>query len=399
MLHRSRRGIVRVLSIIQKPVRNFNAENHTQNTSTMATKRVMNFAPGPAALPDKVLQRAQSEMLNYNDLGYGVMEMSHRSAEFVRIQSKAEQDLRDLINIPDNYKILFLQGGGSGQFAGVPLNLMRDGAADYFVTGSWSAKAIKEGEKYGKCKPVFPKPDKFTTIPSKEDWKLTQGASYIYYCDNETIHGVEFQEVPESNGVPIVCDMSSNFLSRPFDITKYGVVYAGAQKNIGCAGVTIVIVREDLIGFASGYCPAVLDYKTQFAMNSCYNTPPTYSIYICGLVLEWLKENGGVESMYELSKTKSSMIYDVIDQSKGFYCAPVDKAYRSRMNIPFRIGSPEGVEELEKKFLAEAAALDMISLKGHRSVGGIRASLYNATTVETTNKLADFMRDFQTRNN
>lgn len=360
-------------------------------------KKVINFAPGPAKLPEEVLKRAQKEMINYEDTGVSVMELSHRSKDFNKILQATERDIRDLLDIPNNYRVLFLQGGGSGQFCAVPYNLigLKPGhCADYIVTGSWSAKAAKEAEKYGKIHKVIPPTKEYVSIPDQSTWNLNPDASYIYYCDNETIHGVEFPYVPETNGVPIVCDMSSNILTRKVDIKKFGVIYGGAQKNIGCAGATLVIVREDLLGHALPTTPAVFCYTTQVGNNSLYNTPPTYSIYIMGLVFQWKKKHGGVASMEANSKKKSSMIYNIIDNSSGFYVCPVDKACRSRMNIAFRVGSAEGNDILEEKFLSEAAKLGMIQLKGHRSVGGIRASLYNAVSLEDTQILVDFMKKF-----
>lgn len=362
-------------------------------------KRVLNFAAGPAKIPEEVLAEAQKELLNYGNLGISVMEMSHRSAHFAKIVNEAESDLRELLNIPDNYKVLFLQGGGTGQFAAVPLNLAKEGgSADYIVTGAWSAKAVKEAEKYVKVNQVFKKLDKYNRIPPQEEWNLDPNASYVYYCANETIHGVEFDFVPETNGVPLVCDMSSNILSRPVDVSKFGLIYGGAQKNVGCAGVTLVIVREDLITNPSPQCPVVFDYKIQAGMNSLYNTPPTYSIYMMGLVFKWLKRNGGIQEINKINQMKSDLVYELIDSSDGFYCGTVEKKSRSRMNAPFRIASPEGDQELEKKFVEEAAAKDMIQLKGHRSVGGIRVSMYNAVKLDDIKTLVDFMKDFRQQN-
>ncbi|KAK6184659.1 hypothetical protein SNE40_007090 [Patella caerulea] len=364
----------------------------------MESRKVVNFSPGPAKLPEEVLDRAQKEFLNYNNTGVSVMELSHRSSDFTKIIGNAEKDLRDLLDIPDNYKVIFVQGGGTGQFSAVPLNLidLKEGAtADYIVTGSWSAKSAKEAEKYGKINRVLPKTDKYTVIPDQSQWKLNPDASYVYYCSNETIHGVEFQFVPETNGVPLVCDMSSNILSKHIDISKFGLIFAGAQKNIGCAGATLVIIREDLIGFADPVCPILMDYKTQVGNNSVYNTPPTYSIYIMGLVFQWIKEQGGVHQMELNSKKKSSLLYDIIDNSNGFYQCPIERDSRSRMNITFRIGVNEEDEALEKRFIEEAHQSGLISLKGHRSVGGIRVSVYNAVHVHEAERLVDFMRDFQ----
>ncbi|ELU04686.1 hypothetical protein CAPTEDRAFT_173627 [Capitella teleta] len=365
------------------------------------SKRVINFAAGPAKLPAGVLEAAQKELLDHAGTGVSVMELSHRGADFTKILHNAERDLRDLLSIPSNYKILFLQGGGNGQFASIPMNLMglRDAhSADYIVTGCWSAKAASEAEKYGKVNYVLPKLHKYTEIPHPSTWNLNPNASYVHYCCNETIHGTEFHYIPETNGIPLVCDMSSNFLSRPFDITKYGLVYAGAQKNLGCAGVTLVIVREDLIGFANPLCPTTMDYRTQVNSNSMYNTPPCYSIYIMGLVLEWIKKNGGAKAMEDRNNLKILSVYETIDNSDGFYVAPVKEEFRSRMNIPLRIGGMEGNDSLEKKFLDQAHQMGMIQLKGHRSVGGLRISLYNAIELDEVEYLVQFMKDFQQAN-
>lgn len=364
----------------------------------MEEKKTINFGAGPAKLPQPVLLKAQKELIMYSDTGISVLEMSHRSADFSKILNTTKSLLRELLAIPDNYKVMFLQGGGSGQFSAVPLNLIglkEEQCADYLVTGTWSEKAAKEAEKYGKVNVVHPKLDRYTKIPEPSSWTLNPAASYVYYCCNETVHGVEYNFIPETNGVVLVCDMSSNFLSRPVDVSKFGLIFAGAQKNVGCAGVTVVIVREDLLGHTLKQCPIVLDYAVQAKNDSLYNTPPCYSIYIMGLVLEWIKNNGGSANMEALNKRKSTLIYDLIDASNGFYACPVDKACRSRMNVPFRVGRAEGDEELEKRFLEGASQRGMISLKGHRSVGGIRASLYNAVTVEDAEQLAAFMKDFQ----
>lgn len=363
-------------------------------------KFVINFSAGPAKLPASVLAHAQKEMLDHQDTGVSVMEMSHRSSEFSKILNSAEHKLRHLLAIPQNYKILFLQGGGTGQFSAVPLNLLPlkpSLSADYLVTGSWSAKAAQEAEKYGTVNLVVPKTKKYTSIPDPSTWKLNPDASYFYYCANETIDGVEFQYIPEIS-VPIVCDMSSNMLTRHLDINKFGLIFAGAQKNIGCAGVTLVIIREDLIGFAMKICPVIFDYQIQAGNNSLYNTPPTYGIYIMGLVFNWIDEEGGVEKMEENSIKKSNLVYDLIDSSQGFYHCPLDKDCRSRMNIPIRIGSLQGHETLEKQFSEEATKTGYLQLKGHRSVGGIRVSLYNAVTVEEAEHLVGFMTSFMERN-
>ncbi|KAJ8413939.1 hypothetical protein AAFF_G00065370 [Aldrovandia affinis] len=360
-------------------------------------KRTVNFGAGPSKLPQAVLLEAQKELLDYNGLGISVMEMSHRSSDFMKILNRAQSLLRKLLDIPENYKVMFMQGGGSGQFSAVPLNLIglkEDRCADYLVTGTWSAKAAKEAEKYGKVNIVHPKQDSYTKIPDLSSWTLNPSASYVYYCCNETVHGVEFNFIPETKGVVLVSDMSSNILSRPVDVSKFGLIFAGAQKNMGCAGVTVVIVREDLLGKALKECPVVLDYEVQAENNSLYNTPPCFSIYILGLVLEWVQNIGGAAAIEKLNKEKSSMIYDIINGSSGFYVCPVDTKCRSRMNVPFHIGKKDGDDALEKLFLDGASKRGMISLKGHRSVGGIRASLYNAVTIEDTRMLADFMMEF-----
>ncbi|XP_035222544.1 phosphoserine aminotransferase-like [Stegodyphus dumicola] len=287
----------------------------------MSTKKVLNFAPGPAKVPEEVLQQAHSEFLNYNNEGLSVVELTHRSPTFAKINDEAEATLRTLLDIPSNYKVLFLQGGGTGQFSAVPLNLISnsDDVADYIVTGAWSSKAAKEAEKYCKVNRVLPKTDVYTGIPDRSEWKLSSNARYVYYCANETIHGVEFDFVPETNGVPLVCDMSSNILTRPIDISKFGVIFAGAQKNAGIAGVTFVIVRDDLIGNALPICPTVFDYKINADHKSLYNTPPTFSVYVLGLVFKWVLANGGVSAMDAHSNEKASLVYDVLDSSGGFY--------------------------------------------------------------------------------
>uniref|UniRef100_A0A668A784 Phosphoserine aminotransferase n=1 Tax=Myripristis murdjan TaxID=586833 RepID=A0A668A784_9TELE len=361
----------------------------------MEQKQTINFGPGPAKLPQSVLLQAQKELVNYNGIGISVLEMSHRSSDFSKILSSTESLLRELLNIPDNYKVMFLQGGGSGQFSAVPLNLIglkEDNCADYIVTGTWSERAAKEAAKYGKVNIVHPKLDKYTS-KCQLDPEPVVLLTFYYGC-NETVHGGGYNITRKQNGVVLVSDMSSNFLSRPVDVSKFGLIFAGAQKNVGCAGVTVVIVREDLLGHALNECPIVLDYKVQATNNSLYNTPPCFSIYIMGLVLEWIKNNGGTAAMEKLNKHKSSMIYDIINVSNGFYACPVDVACRSRMNVPFRVGKKEGDEALEKKFLDGALKRGMISLKGHRSVGGIRASLYNAVTLEDAQALATYMKEF-----
>ncbi|XP_015589910.1 probable phosphoserine aminotransferase [Cephus cinctus] len=358
-----------------------------------ANTSVINFGAGPAKIPQEVLKNVQRELLSYANTKISILELSHRSNDFKKIIDDAQASVRDLLNIPDNYKVLFMQGGGTGLFAAVPLNLMyKSGTADYLVTGSWSAKAAKEAGKYGKVNLVLPKQSKYTEIPDPSTWNLDPNAAYVYYCDNETVHGVEFNYIPETNGVPLVADMSSNILSRPFDISKFAVIFAGAQKNIGPAGVTLVIVRDDVLGNAMSVCPTIFDFSVMANDNSVHNTPPTFQIYVMGRVFDWIKRNGGVEGMEKLANLKSKVIYDIIEESKGFYTCPVRRDVRSRMNIPFRIGNND--EELEQEFLSGAVARGMLQLKGHRSVGGIRASLYNAVTEEDTQTLASYMRWF-----
>jgi len=362
-------------------------------------QNVINFNPGPSKIDDSVLLKAQGELLSYQQLGLGVMEMSHRSAEFLSINNVAQQDIRELLDVPDNYKVLFLQGGATGQFSAIAMNLMglkESQSADYFVTGTWSNKAVKEAAKYGTVNVVHPKLDKFTQIPDKSEWNLNPKASYVYYCDNETVDGVEFPFIPDTGDVPLVADMSSNILSRPFDVTKFGAIIAGAQKNIGCAGVTIAIIRDDLLGKSMSICPAVLDYAVQAGMNSLYNTPPAYSIYLMGLVLKWIKGCGGAAAMAKRNLTKSQLLYSTIEQSNGFYCCPVKDGNRSRMNVTFRIGG--GNPELEAAFVEQTKKAGMVGLKGHRSVGGIRASLYNAVTPKEVETLVEFMKEFQDQN-
>ncbi|XP_065354236.1 probable phosphoserine aminotransferase [Calliphora vicina] len=361
---------------------------------------VINFAAGPAKLPEEVLKEVQQNLLNCNGSGISVMEMSHRSSTYDKIQKDAINTLRELLDVPNNYKILLMQGGGTGQFAAVAMNLIgRTGTADYVVTGSWSAKAAKEATQYGKVNLVLPKFAKYTTVPRLDTWKLDSNASYVYYCDNETVDGVEFDFVPEiPNDVPLVCDMSSNFLSRKFDVKRFGIIFAGAQKNIGPSGTTVIIIREDLLGHHLNITPSVLNFSLMHKNDSLLNTPPTFGIYVMGLVFEWISRNGGVEGMSQKSVVKSKLIYDMIDKSNGFYYCPVDANVRSRMNVPFRIGSPQGDENLEKAFLAKAESEGMIQLKGHRSVGGIRASLYNAVTTDETQKLASLMMEFYENN-
>nr|XP_032836985.1 phosphoserine aminotransferase isoform X3 [Petromyzon marinus] len=434
---------------------------------------VINFGAGPSKLPRPVLLQAQREMLDYQGLGISVMEMSHRSAEFSRIMKNTEGLIRDLLGVPSNYRVLFAQGGGSGQFSAIPLNLLgRSGSAgggggggsggcgvggsgsggvsgggsgggsssggsgcggggggsggggvgcgvsgggggvsgvggcgvgggggglssgvvDFMVTGSWSYKAAQEARKYGAVRLAHEPLQEYTRVPL--DVKVNEDASYLYYCSNETIHGVEFRQPPRhATDVPLVCDMSSNFLSRPVDVGQFGVIMAGAQKNVGCAGVTVVVARGDLLGHALGPCPVVMDYGTLAREGSLYNTPPCYSIYIMMLVLEWIRLNGGAEGMEAQNVAKAETVYSAIENSEGFYSCPVERDSRSRMNVPFRLPS----ESLERLFLEGAASLKFLGLKGHRSVGGVRASLYNAVSLSDAEKLAGYMEAFRLR--
>lgn len=353
---------------------------------------VINFGAGPAKLPREVLEEVQDSLLNYAGTGISVIEMSHRSADYTKINNDTQAALREILDVPDNYKVLFLQGGGTGMFAAVAMNLIgRTGKADYLVTGSWSKKAAQEAEKYGKVNLVFPKTSKYVSIPDQTSWSLDPEASYLYYCDNETVDGVEYHFVPESHGVPLVSDMSSNFLSRKFDVSKFGVIIAGAQKNIGPAGVTVVIVREDLLEYALPITPTVFDFKLVSLSNSVYNTPPTFVVHVIERVFAWIKRQGGLAAMEQASLQKSTLLYQEVDNSEGFYSCPVEAGCRSRMNVPFKCKT----EDLDELFLKEAKALHMIQLKGHRLVGGIRASLYNAITLSETVTLVKFMKEFR----
>jgi len=357
--------------------------------------RIYNFSAGPAMLPEEVLQQAREEMLDWQGSGMSVMEMSHRGKEFMSIAAQAESDLRELLAIPANYKVMFLQGGASSQFAAVPLNLLRGkNSADYINTGMWSKKAIAEGKRYCEVNVAASSEDsKFTTIPAPAEWKLNADAAYVHYTPNETIGGVEFHWVPDTGDVPLVADMSSTILSRPIDVSKFAVIYAGAQKNIGPAGLTVVIVREDVMGAAREGTPTMFDYKTQAEAESMYNTPPTYAWYLAGLVFQYLKRNGGLTAMAEINKRKADKLYAAIDGS-GFYRNPVDKDCRSWMNVPFTLANPD----LDKTFIAEAGKLGLKTLSGHRSVGGMRASIYNAMPEAGVDALVEFMKDFAQRN-
>ncbi|CAD5206914.1 unnamed protein product [Bursaphelenchus okinawaensis] len=365
------------------------------------TARKLNFGAGPAKLPESVLEHAQKELFDFNGLGLSVLEISHRSPEFKKIIGDAGTLLRELLSIPDNYEVLFMHGGGSGQFAAIPLNLRSlstttPPSADYLITGAWSQKAAKEAEKYIHVNKVS-SCSSHDTIPPASEWKTSTEAAYLWYCANETIHGVEFKDTPEvPEGVNLVADISSNILSSPIDVAKHAAIIAGTQKNLGIGGLTIVIIRRDLIGRHDPQTPGILNYADIHKNESLYNTPCVFAVYITKLVLEWIKNNGGLEEMSNDAEYKSSLIYDIIDHSNGFYTSPVQKSVRSRMNIPFRIKGND--EKLEEKFLAEAKAKGMIALKGHRSVGGIRASLYNAITKKEAETLASFMKEFQSKN-
>ena len=354
--------------------------------------RIFNFSPGPAILPAEVLARAGDEMLDWHGSGMCVMEMSHRGKEFISIAAEAERDLRELLAIPAHYKVLFLQGGATLQFAQVPMNLLAGkGKADYVVTGEWSKKAMKEAKNYCDVGIAASSEDRdFTYAP--KNFRVRPEAAYVHYCSNETIGGVEYHSVPDVGGVPLVADASSHFLSRPLEVSRFGLIYAGAQKNVGPAGLTIVIVREDLLGRAAKGTPTVMDYKLQAAADSMLNTPATYAIYIAGLVLKWLKALGGLPEIERRNVAKAKLLYDLLDSS-GFYRNPVEKADRSRMNVPFRV--PD--ERLDAPFLKGAEERGMVQLKGHRSVGGMRASIYNAMPLEGVERLAGYMKEFEAR--
>nr|WP_154211259.1 3-phosphoserine/phosphohydroxythreonine transaminase [Pseudomonas sp. CAH-1] len=356
------------------------------------SNRAFNFCAGPAALPTAVLQRAQAEMLDWHGKGLSVMEMSHRSDDYVAIAEKAEQDLRDLLSIPSNYKVLFLQGGASQQFAEIPLNLLpENGTADYIETGIWSKKAIEEARRFGNVNvAASAKAYDYLAIPGQNDWKLTSNAAYVHYASNETIGGLQFDWVPQTGDVPLVVDMSSDILSRPIDVSQFGLIYAGAQKNIGPSGLVVVIVREDLLGHARSSCPTMLDYKVSADNGSMYNTPATYSWYLSGLVFEWLKEQGGVEAMEQRNRAKKDRLYGFIDSS-DFYTNPISVNARSWMNVPFRLAD----ERLDKAFLVGADARGLLNLKGHRSVGGMRASIYNALGLDAVEALVAYMAEFE----
>ena len=359
--------------------------------------RAHNFNAGPSILPLSVLEQAQKELLDFKGTGMSVMEMSHRSKEFEGVIGEAEADLRSLMGIPENYKVLFLQGGATLQFAMIPMNFRAAGqSADYVVTGAWSKGAIKEAKKLGDSKSVFSgESDNFNRVPNQSELNLDPNAAYLYYCSNETIHGVEFtnEPVPPAN-VPLICDTSSDFISRPVDVSKYGMIYAGAQKNAGPSGVVVAIIRDDLLTRVPANLPAMLDYNVQVAGGSMHNTPPCFSIYMVGLVFKWALGLGGLSAVQKQNEEKAAVIYKAIDASGGFYKGHAQPDSRSKMNITFRLPS----EELENQFASEAKKLNMIGLKGHRSVGGMRASVYNALPLDSAKVLADFMGEFQRKN-
>ncbi|MBS1442074.1 MAG: 3-phosphoserine/phosphohydroxythreonine transaminase [Dorea sp.] len=357
--------------------------------------RVYNFSAGPAVLPEELLKEAAAEMLDYNGTGMSVMEMSHRSKAFEEIINSAEQDLRDLMNIPDNYKVLFMQGGASQQFAMIPMNFMKNRVADYIITGQWAKKAAKEAEKYGKVNRIASSEDQtFSYIPDCSDLPVSEDADYVYICENNTIYGTKFKELPNTKGKTLIADVSSCLLSEPVDVEKYGMIYGGVQKNIGPAGVVIAIIREDLIteDVLEG-TPTILTYKTHADANSLYNTPNCYCIYICGKVFKWLKKQGGLEAIKERNEKKAKILYDYLDESKLFKGTVVPKD-RSLMNVPFVTGD----KDLDAKFVKEAKKAGFENLKGHRSVGGMRASIYNAMPIEGVEKLVEFMKAFEKEN-
>ncbi|CAH1116813.1 unnamed protein product [Phaedon cochleariae] len=358
---------------------------------------VINFGAGPAKLPKEVLLDVQKEFLSYQNEGMGIVEISHRSEEYAKINSSAQSTLRELLNVPVNYKILFMHGGGQGAFSAIPMNLMsRTGKADYLVTGTWSSVAANEAKKYGQVNIVNARIP--GGIPDPKTWKLNSDASYVFYCDNDTIDGVEFPFIPETEDIPLVADMSSNLLTKKLDVSKFGVIFAASQKNLGPASVAVLIVREDLLGNATEYCPSILDFTILNKMDSILNTPPIFSIYVMDKVFRWIRKSGGLTVMETLSEQKSSLVYNTLELHNTFYFSPVGKNARSRINIPFRIGKSNGDEELENQFLREAEERNMLQLKGHHLVGGIRVSLFNSITVQEVNRLIDFMIDFQKRN-
>ena len=361
----------------------------------MSENRVFNFSAGPSMLPVSVLQRAGSEILNYNGSGMSVMEMSHRSKVFQAIFDDTQAKFRRLMGVPEGYKVLFLQTGASGQFSAIPLNLMGlTGKADYALTGNFSTVAAKEAKKYGQVNIAADTSDcNHTRIPAQDELKLDPDASYFYYCANNTIYGTEWQYVPETGNVPLVCDMSSDIMSRPVDVSKYGIIYAGAQKNMAPAGLTVVIIREDLAGHELPYTPVMMNYKTMIEKDSMFNTPPCWCIYMLGLMMDWVEEQGGVAGIEKIKAAKAAMLYDTLDNTRLFTC-PAQPGSRSDMNVAFRTGDAD----LDAKFVSEATAAGFVNLKGHRNVGGMRASIYNAMPTEGVEKLCDFIKAFDKNN-
>lgn len=358
--------------------------------------KIYNFCAGPAMLPEAVMQQAQSEFCNWQGMGVSVMEVSHRSPEYIELAKQAEADLRELMDIPENYKVLFCHGGGRGQFAAVPLNLLGDKLdADYILTGQWSKSAVVEAKKHARINEtniMNTNSDGKISVRASSDWAINEDAAYVHFCPNETIEGIEIFEDPETGDIPLVADFSSTILSRPIDVSKYGVIYAGAQKNIGPSGLAIVIVREDLIGQARKAIPSILDYQVQSDFDSMYNTPPTYAWYLAGLVFKWLKAQGGLVEVEKKNIAKAQLLYDAIDNS-NFYSNNVDSSVRSRMNVPFTIAD----DSLNETFLKESREAGLLTLKGHKLVGGMRASIYNAMPIEGVQALVDFMADFEKR--
>jgi phosphoserine aminotransferase len=356
--------------------------------------RIYNFSAGPAMLPDAVLERARDELLDWRGSGMSVMEVSHRGTDFIELAARSEADLRELLDIPQNYRVLFLAGGATLQFAAVPLNIAPEGATvDYVITGSWGKKAAEEAARYATVNVAADaEPTRYTQVPDPKSWRVSKDAAYLHYTPNETIVGVEFHWIPEVSSAPLVADMSSTLLSRPLDVSRFGIIYAGAQKNIGVAGVAVTIVREDLLGRARRITPGVIDYKTMAESDSMWNTPATFSWYMAALVFEWLKQQGGLKAMALRNHRKAAKLYAAIDAS-GFYANPVDPGCRSWMNVPFTLREPK----LEKTFLAEALEAGLANLKGHRLVGGMRASIYNAMPESGVDALIEFMRDFERR--
>jgi phosphoserine aminotransferase len=366
--------------------------------SDRGVKRAFNFNPGPAALPLAVLERIREELLDYRDTGMSVMELSHRSPEFEAINAKTEQGLRRVLAIPDDYDVVFLQGGGSGQFAVVPMNLYIPGKpVDVLHTGSWTAKAIEELKKLAECRlAASTEADKFTRVPRKDEIKFAPHASYVHICTNNTIEGTQWSAIPETGDVPLVADMSSDIASRPVDVHKFGVIFAGAQKNLGPSGATIVIVRHDLAERGSERIAKIFQYRTHIKEHSLYHTPPTFAVYIVGLMVEWIEAEGGLAGMARRNEAKAAKLYSAIDASGGYYRCPVEEDSRSKMNVVFRVAG--GNETIEKKFAKEAEAANLVGVKGHRSVGGMRVSLYNAVTINAVDALIGFMGEFQRKN-